>query len=84
MIEFLSKSKNRCIKIVLVNSILITTSTNLQLFTLISYSVGVRCDRVRFFVLCPLIEKVYVEVYVWEGIFMTRFPYVLHAIYACW
>ena len=41
MIEFLRKFENRGIKISLINSILITKSINLQLFTLILYGVGV-------------------------------------------
>ena len=40
MVEFLTKFENRGIKINRVNSILITESINLQLFTLISYGVG--------------------------------------------
>ena len=57
MIEFLRKFKNRAIKIAPVNLILITKSINLQLLTLIMYSAGFRCDRRRFSVLSPLIEK---------------------------
>ena len=57
MIKFLRKSGNRSIKIALVNSILITKSTNLQLFTLILYGFGIRCDLRRFSVLSPFIEK---------------------------
>ena len=57
MIEFLIKFKNRGIKIARVNTILITISINLQLFTLILYAVGVRCDRKWFSVLIPLMEK---------------------------
>ena len=48
MIEFLRKFENRGIKIAGVKSILITKSINVQLFTLILYGVGVRCDRRRF------------------------------------
>ena len=44
IVEILRKFKNRGIKIARVNSILITKSINLQLFTLILYGVGVRCD----------------------------------------
>ena len=44
MVEFLIKFENRGIKIYRVNSILITKSIDLLLFTLILYSVGVRCD----------------------------------------
>ena len=57
MIEFDTKFDNRCIKIAQVNSILITKSINLQLFTLILYCFGVRCDHGRFSVLSPFIEK---------------------------
>ena len=51
MIEFLRKLENRSIKIARVNPILITKSINLQLFTLILYDFGVRCDLRRFTVL---------------------------------
>ena len=44
MVEFLRKFENRDIKIARVNSILITKSINLHLFTLILYDVGLRCD----------------------------------------
>ena len=44
MIEFLEKIQNRGMKIARVNSILITKSINLHLFTLILYGVGVHCD----------------------------------------
>ena len=57
MIEFLRKFENRGIKIARVNSIHITKSFNLQLFTLIVYGVRVRCDRRRFSVHGPFIEK---------------------------
>ena len=40
MLEFLKKIENRGIKIARVNSILITKSINLELFTLILYGVG--------------------------------------------
>ena len=40
MVEFLRKLENRVIKIVRVNSILLTKSINLQLITLILYGVG--------------------------------------------
>ena len=56
MVEFLRKFENRGIKIAQVNSILITKSVNLLLFTLILYGVGGRCD-VDIFKLSPLIEK---------------------------
>ena len=55
MIEFIKKIKNHGIKIARVNLILIIKSINLQLFTLILYTVGVRCDRRRFSVLSPFI-----------------------------
>ena len=57
MIEFPRKFKNPGIKIVRVIPILIFKSINLQLFALILYGVGVRCDRRRFFLLSLLIEK---------------------------
>ena len=57
MIEFLRKFENRSIKIARVNSILITKSVNLQLFTLILYGVGVRFNLRRFSQLSPSIEK---------------------------
>ena len=43
-VEFLKKFENRGIKIAQVNSILITIPINLQLFSLILYGFGVRCD----------------------------------------
>ena len=57
MIEILRKFENPGIKIAQVNYILITKSVNLQLFTLISYGVWVRCDQNRFSVHSPFIEK---------------------------
>ena len=57
MIEFLRKFENRDIKISRVNSILITKSVTLQLFTLIFYGVWVRFDRRRFSVHSLFIEK---------------------------
>ena len=57
MIEFLKQYEKRGIKITPVNSIFIAKSINLLLFTLISYCVGVRCNRSRFSVLSPFIEK---------------------------
>ena len=57
MIDFLKKFQNRSIKIGAVNSILITKSINLDLFTLIFYDFGVRCDLRRFSVFSPFIEK---------------------------
>ena len=57
MVEYIKKIENRGIKIPLVNFILITKSINLQFVTLILNYVGVRCDRRRFSVLSPLIEK---------------------------
>ena len=44
MVKCRSQFENRGIKIDLVNSILITKFINLQLFTLIVYGIGVRCD----------------------------------------
>ena len=55
--ELLRKFENRGIKIARVNSILITKWINLKLFSLILYGVGFRCDRRRFFVHSPFIEK---------------------------
>ena len=69
MAEFLRKFENRGIKIaticheILVTSILITKSFNLQLFTLISYGVGVRCD-VDIFKLTASAQSIYREVFV--------------------
>ena len=57
MIEFPRKFENRGIKIARVNSILITKSMNLQLFTVMLYGVGVCCDLGRFSVHSPFIEK---------------------------
>ena len=57
MVEFLIQFEKRDIKIARVNSILITKSINLQLFTLILYGVGVCCDRRRFSVLSPFLQK---------------------------
>ena len=57
MIEFLRKFENRSIKIARVNSIRITKSINVQLFTLILYGFLVRCDLRRFSVLSQFIEK---------------------------
>ena len=57
MIEVFRKSENRSIKIARVNSIIMTKSMNLQLFILILYGFGVRCDLRRFSVLSPFIEK---------------------------
>ena len=57
MVEFLRKFEDRNIKIARVNSILITKSINVQLFTLLLCGVGVRCDLMRFSVLSPFVEK---------------------------
>ena len=56
------KIYNRGIKIARVNSILITKSINLQLFTLILYGVGVRCDQRRFSAHSRFIDKYMAEV----------------------
>ena len=56
MVEFFKKIQNRSIKISGVNSILLTKSTNLPLFTLILYGFGVRCVRKRFSVLGPFMH----------------------------
>ena len=55
-IEVLRKFENLGIKNAPVNSILITKSVDLQLFTLILYSFRVRCDHMRFSVLSPFME----------------------------
>ena len=70
MIEFLRKFENRGIKFVRFNSIFITESINLQLFTLILPGVGVRRDRRRFSVLNPFIEKSMIIVII-SSIFIT-------------
>ena len=57
MIKFLMKFENRGIKIVLVNSMLIPKSINLQFFTFILFDVGFHCDRRRFSVHSSFIEK---------------------------
>ena len=57
MVEFFRKFENYGIKIARVNSILITKSIKLQFFTIILYGVEVRCDRRRFFMHSPFIEK---------------------------
>ena len=57
MVEFFRKFENRSIKIARVNSILITKSINLQLFTLIFYGFRVSYDLTRLSVLSPFIEK---------------------------
>ena len=62
MVEFLGKFDNHGIKIVRVNSILITKSVNFQLFTLIFNGVGVRCD-LNIFKLTASAQSIYREVY---------------------
>ena len=64
MVKFLRKLENhrrnnlRIIKMLeLTRFDLVTKSINLQLFTLILYGVGVRCDRRQFLVHSPFIEK---------------------------
>ena len=57
MIEILRQFENRGIKIARVNLIIVSKSINLQVFTFILYGVVVRCDRRRFSVLSPFIEK---------------------------
>ena len=66
MAEFLRKFYNRNIKIARVNSILITKSINLQLFTSILYGVGVRCD-VNIFKRTTSAQSIYREVYAWTN-----------------
>ena len=63
MVEFLRKFENRGIKIARVNSILITKSIDLQLFTLILSGVGVRCD-VDIFKLTASTQSNCTEIYV--------------------
>ena len=48
MIEFVRKFENASIIIARVNSILMSKSINLQLFTLILKGFGLRCDLRRF------------------------------------
>ena len=62
MAEFLRTFENHCIKIVRVNSILIAININLQVFTLILYGVWVRCDRMRFSVHSPYIQKSTIDI----------------------
>ena len=50
------KFGNPSIRIARVNSILVTISLNLQLFTLIVYGFSVCCDLRQFSVLSPFIE----------------------------
>ena len=57
MIEFLRKFENPGITIARVNSILVTKSNNIQFFAQNPYGVGVGCDRRRFSVHSPFIEK---------------------------
>ena len=54
MVEFFRKNESRGIKIANLNSILVTKSIN---FTLTLYGFVVRCDRGRFLVNSPFIEK---------------------------
>ena len=63
MIKYLRKFKNRSIKIARVNSILITKSIILHLFTLILYGVlGILCD-VYIFKLTASVQYISREVY---------------------
>ena len=55
-IEVLRKFENLGVKNARVNSILITKSVDLQLFTLLLCSFRVRCDHMRFSVLSPFME----------------------------
>ena len=65
MVEFLRKFQSRGIKISGVNSILITKSITLLLFTLILYGViGVRCDA-GIFKLTASAQSINREVYEW-------------------
>ena len=67
--------KNRGIKIARVNSILITISIDLQLFTLILYGVGVRYD-IDIFKLTASAQSIYREVYA-PTIQYVHFRYLL-------
>ena len=62
MVEFLRNLENRGIKIARVNSIHITKSMDLQLFTLIFCDVGGCCD-VDIFKLTGSAQSIYLEVY---------------------
>ena len=62
IVEFFRKIENRGIKIARLNTILITKSIDLQLFTFILYGVGVRCD-VDTFKLTASAQSIYREVY---------------------
>ena len=64
MVELVRKFKKRGIKITRVNSILITISINLQLFTWILYVLGVSCD-VDIFKLTASAQSINREVYGW-------------------
>ena len=57
MVEYLRKFENPSIKIARVNSIFITKSINLHIFTLILYGFRVSCDHMRFSLLSPFIVK---------------------------
>ena len=54
MIEFLRKFENSSIKIARIYLILITKSINLELFILILFGFGVRCDLRPVLILSPL------------------------------
>ena len=68
MFEFLEKFENLGIKIARINSIIITKSIK---FTLILYDVEVRCNRGRFFVNSPFIEKSMIQVKGYVLIFIS-------------
>ena len=63
MVKFLRKFENRGIKIGRVNSILITNSINLQLFTLILYGVGGPSWCWHLYKLTDSAQSIYREVY---------------------
>ena len=59
MVDFLRKFENRDIKIARVNSILITKSDDLQVFTLILYGVGRPLWPKAIFRAQPIYREVY-------------------------
>ena len=83
IVEFLGIFETRGIKIARVNSIIITKSIDFQLFTLILYGVGIRCD-VDIFKLTVRAQSIYREVYALTYLFcFTQWFYVSTAIFLC-
>ena len=72
MIEFLRKFENSGIKIARVNSIRITKSIDLQLFTLIFYVVGGPLWSKAIFRALSIYRKVYYHIYMY-----ACFPYLV-------